>query len=131
MTAFIQAVAGALIGIILCLAIRSHSRDLPLLLSLAVSVMVLLVAVNFLQPVVELIRSLEAVGQLDTQLLQAILKAVGIGLIGELAALICNDSGNSALGRAVEVLTAAAVLWLSIPLFRQLLELVQQMAGGI
>lgn len=131
MTAFIQGVAGALIGVILCLAIRSHSSEMPMLLGLTVCAMVLLAAVNFLKPVVELIHTLADAANLDEELLQVMVKAVGIGLIGELASLICADSGNAALGRTVEVLTAAAVLWLAIPLFQQLLELVQQMAGGV
>lgn len=130
MNIFWQAVGGALIAVILCSLVSTQSRDISLLLSLAVCCLVLLAAVNFLKPVVELIKQLQEAGKLDSQLLQTIFKAVGIGLIAELASLICADAGNSALGRAVEVLAAAAVLWLSIPLMTSLLELVQEMAGG-
>lgn len=101
-----------------------------MLLSLAVCTMVLLVAVNFLKPVVELIKLLQETAGLDHQLLETVLKAVGIGLIAELAGLLCSDAGNAALGRAVEMLATVAVLWLAIPLITQLLELVQKMAGG-
>lgn len=130
MDVFLQAVAGALIAVILCALLSTHRKDVSLLLSLAVCCMVLLVAANFLKPVMELMESLRQTGQLDSRLLQTILKAVGIGMIAEFASLICADAGNSALGRAVELLAAAVVLWLSIPLMNELLELVQKMAGA-
>lgn len=78
-----------------------------------------------------LIETLKDTAQLDSDLFQTILKAVGIGLIGELASLICADSGNAALGKTVEILTAGVILWLSIPLMTALLELVQQMVGSV
>lgn len=120
-----------MIAVILCLSIASHSKDMTLLLSLAACVMVLIVAVNFLEPVVELVQTLETEGKLNSDLLERILKAVGVGVIGELASMICNDAGNSALGRVLEMLTASVILWLSIPLFQRLLELVQEMAGAV
>lgn len=127
---FWQAVAGVLIGVILCTLLSKSGKDIALLLSLFVCCMALMAAVYFLEPVVELIGTLREAGQLDSEMLRIVLKAVGIGIVGELASLICSDSGNSALGRAVEILAAAAVLWLSIPLISALLELVQEMAGG-
>ena len=131
MELFWQAVACALIAVILCAVLSSRGKDFSLLLGLTVCAMVLLGAVHLLKPVIELIETLKDAGQLDDDLLQTVLKAVGIGLIGELAAQICSDAGSSALGKAVETLTAAAILWLSIPLMTMLLELVQQMAGAV
>lgn len=131
MALFWQTLGGVLIALILWSLLSSRSREGAVLLSLAVCTMVLLAAVNFLKPVVELIHTLADSAQLDTQLLQTLLKAVGIGLIAELAGLLCADSGNGTLGRAIEMVAAAAVLWLCIPLITRLLELVQQMAGGV
>lgn len=131
MELFFQAVGGALIAVVLCTLLSRQRSDMALLLGLAVCGMVLLTAVYFLQPVLTLIQTLCDSAQLDSVLLQTILKAVGIGLIGELAALVCADSGNGALGRTVEILTGAVLLWLTVPLLTQLLELVQEMAGGV
>ena len=130
MSLFWQTVGCVLIAVILWALLSSRSKDMAVLLTLAVCCMVLAGAVSFLKPVVELIHSLQETAQLDEDLLQAVLKAVAIGLIGELAGLICADAGNGALGRAVEILTAGAVLWLSVPLITSLMELIAQMAGG-
>ena len=131
MSIFWQTVGGVLIALVLWSLLSGRSRDGAVLLSLAVCTMVLLAAVNFLKPVVELIEFLRETAGLDQQLIGTVLKAVGIGLIAELAGLLCTDTGNASLGRAVEMLAAAAVLWLAIPMITSLLELVEQMAGGL
>ena len=57
------------------------------------------------------------------------LKAVGIGVISEIAVLICQDSGNAALGKGLQLLATIVVLWLALPLMQGLLELVQKILG--
>lgn len=131
MTAFLQAAAGVLIAVVLCAVLSRQGKEITLLLSLAVCCMVLLAAAAYLEPVVALIGTLKDAAQLDGDLFGVILKAVGIGLIAELASLICADSGNGALGRAIEILAAAVILWLSVPLMTALLELVQRLAGNL
>lgn len=131
MELFWQAMACALIAVILCTVLSSKGKDMTLLLTLTGCCMVLLAAVHFLEPVVEFVQTLRKIGQLDYDLMETILKAVGIGLIGELASMICADAGNSALARAVELAAASAILWLSIPLLTSLLDLIRQMAGGV
>jgi hypothetical protein len=48
-----------------------------------------------------------------------------------LATLICTDAGNTALAKTVQILTTAMILWLSIPLFESLLDLVQAILGEL
>lgn len=126
---FFQAVAAAMIALVLCLALGAQEKHLTVLLSLAACCMVLLIAMRYLEPVVALVQDLSDMCGINTQYIAVILKAVGIGLLAELASLICSDGGNNALGRAVQMLATAAVLWLSIPLIRAVLELIQQMSG--
>ena len=68
-------------------------------------------------------------GQLDGDWVTILMKAVGIGLIAEIAALVCSDAGNASLAKAIGILSSAVMLWLSLPLLQGLLELVQNMLG--
>lgn len=131
MTLFFQAAACALVAVVLCCLLNSQERTVGVLLGLAVCVLVLLAAISYLQPVMELIQSLCSVAQISADMIQIIFKAVGIGIITELTVLICADGGNSAIGRALEILAAAAILWLAIPLMRSLLELMQTILGEL
>lgn len=131
MSIFLRMVGAALIAGILALALRQQGRDLSLLLTVTVCCMVLAAAVTYLESVMDFVRQLQSVGNLNGELMNTMLKAVGIGLIAELAGLICADSGSGALGKAIEILAAAAILWLGIPLMRSLLALVEQVMGEV
>lgn len=131
MTAYLQTVAGALVAVILCCVVSRQGKDLSLLMALAACAMVLTAAFGYLEPVVAFIRTLKETARMDEGLFQTVLKAVGIGLISQIAGLICTDSGSASVGKAVELLGAAVILWLSLPLMTALLELVQQMVGNL
>lgn len=131
MGAYLQAIGLALIAVVLCLTLSNHGKHMTILLSMAACCMVLVMAVQYLEPVVALVQSLSEACSIDAGYIAVILKAVGIGLIAELASLICSDGGNGALGRAVEMLATAAVLWLAVPLITAVLELIQQMTGEL
>ena len=122
---YLQWAAVVLVGVILALVVGRQSKDMGLLLSLAVCVLVCLGALRFFEPVMELLRELRRLGDLDSEAISIALKCAGIGLLSELVGLICADAGESAMGKALELLSAAAILWLSLPLIRQLLKLIE------
>lgn len=131
MGGFWQGAAAVLLAVILVLALGKQGKEAGLLLTLAVCCMLGVLALSYLEPVVALVHRLQDMTGLDSGMLQILLKAVGIGIIGEIAGLICTDAGNAALGKALQLLSAAVILWLSIPLINALLELLQEMLGEI
>jgi stage III sporulation protein AD len=131
MEGFLQAIAAVLLAVILGLVLAKQSKDWAVLLTTGVSCMVLAVGAVYLQPVLDFVRELQTLSGLDPQMLTVVLKAVGIGLISEIAALICLDAGNAALGKGIQILASLTVLWLSLPLMRALLELVQKILGEL
>ena len=128
---FWQWVAGAMLTVVLGIALGKQSKDISLVLTMVVCCMVLLGAAAYLQPVMEFVKRLQAMGQLEDGYAQILLKAVGIGLVTEFAVLICNDSGNSALGKSLQIAATVVVLWISLPLMESLLDLIERIMGGI
>lgn len=131
MSGFLQGAAGVLLTVILVLALGHQGKQTAMLLVLAVCAMIGMLAFTYLDPVMDFIRRLQDLGSLDGGMLQILLKAVGIGLIGEIASMICADSGNAALGKTLQMLSAAVILRLSIPLLEQLLDLLEQILGEV
>lgn len=125
MSEYIKWAALVLVGLILSLVIGRQSRDMSLLLTLAVCVLVSIAALTFLEPVMDLLRELRRLGNLSGEAISILLKAAGIGLLSELASLICADAGEGAMGRALQILSNAAILWLSLPLFQQILTMIE------
>ena len=126
METVIKVICGALIALILGLALRHQGKDMTLLLSIAVCCMVAVVGISYLSPVVDFVQQLHESTGTDPQFLRILLKAVGIGIVAELAGLICVDAGNAALAKTIQILATAVILWLSLPLMQALLELVRK-----
>ena len=131
MTEYLRLAAAALVGLILTLVVGRQSKDLGLLLSLAVCVLLGLGGMEFLEPVTELIAELQRLGELDSGAVSILLKCAGIGILSELAGLLCADAGEGALGRALQLCSNAAILWLSLPLLRQVLTMLGEVLAKI
>lgn len=56
----------------------------------------------------------------------ALLKALGIVLIGRITADLCKDAGESAIASGVELAVKTAVLLTALPLLNRLLSLLQE-----
>lgn len=126
MTEYLRFAAAALMGLILTLVVGRQSKDLSLLLSLAVCVLLCLGAMEFLEPVTEFLAELRKLGELDSEAVSILLKCAGIGMLSELAGLLCADAGEGAMGKALQLCSNAAILWLSLPLLRQVLTMIRE-----
>lgn len=128
---FFQAAAGVLLTVVLCLTLNKQGKDFGILLALAACAMVIALGMRYFEPVLDFLYQLEAIGDLDSSMISILFKVVGIGIVCEIAVMICSDAGNASLGKALHILGNAVILWLSIPIFNALLELIQGILGGI
>ncbi len=126
MELFLKATAGILITLVVYLILAKQGKDFSLLLTVAVCCMIATAAMHYLRPVIDFFDKLQALGNLNLQLLNILIKTVGIALISEITAHICTDTGNAALGKTLQILASAVVLWLSLPLFTSLIDLIEE-----
>ena len=131
MSIFWKTAAGILTAIILWINLNQSNKDTSVLMTLAVCAMTMMAAASFLQPVVSFVDKIQDVGKLDAGLVSTVLKVVGVGIITEIAALICKDAGNESMGKALQFVSAGVVLWISIPVFEKLLALLDKILGGV
>ena len=131
MNIFLKTVAGVLIGLILWIILNGQVKNFSVLITLAISAMVVVVSLGFIQPVIVFVKKIQSVGNIDEDLLSVVLKASGIGLTAEIAGLICKDAGNESLGKNIQLLSTAVILWISTPVFEKLLSLLDKILGTI
>lgn len=122
---FWKGTAGVLVTAVLVLAVGRQEQHLALLLTMTACVLAGAAAFSFLEPVLDLLARLEQLGDLQQGMLGALLKIAGIGLVTDLAAMTCQDSGNASLARGMRLLGTAAMLSLSVPILNALLDLIQ------
>lgn len=131
MSVYLKACGAVLIGVILILIVSKSSKDLALVLAAAVCVMVALTAMEYIRPVLEFLTKLEYLGNLDHSMIRILLKVSGIGLITEICSLVCADSGNASVGKVMKLLGSSVMIWLSLPLYTMLIELLQRILGAL
>lgn len=124
MEIFFKLAAGTLIAAVIGLLLSKKDKDIALLLTTAASGIVLITALFYLEPVLGFLSELQRLGNLNTDIMRILIKSVGIGLLTEIASLICTDMGNAALGKTLQVAATILILWLSLPLLNGLLTLI-------
>ena len=93
--------------------------------------MLVLVGASYIRPILEFLGELEEIGGLDREMVRILLKIVGIGMITEIAAPVCADAGNASVGKSLQFLGAMVMLSLSVPLFRSLVQILQEILGQL
>ncbi len=131
MDLFLQCCGAVLVALVLILSLGGNSKDIGAILVLCSCCLILMASLRYLEPVVEFVNTLSQLGKLDSTLVSVLLKAVGIGIVSEIASLICADSGSGSMGKALQILSTCVILWLSIPLFTMVLELIQTLLGEL
>lgn len=131
MELFLKGCGAVLLTVILILTLGNRAKDLSMVLLTGVCCMVALVALEYIKPILDFLRHLTELGGIDGTMVSILLKAAGIGFLVEISALICNDAGSSSLGKGIQFLGSFVILWLSIPMFRMLLDLLQKILGEL
>ena len=131
MDLYLKITAGILIASILCLAVPSHIKELSLMLTLFVCAGALIAGVEFFKPVITFAQKLISIGNLNQEYLQILCKIIGIGLISQICGLVCSDTGNQSMAKALQIITTVVILCICVPLLEELLSLIVSILGEI
>lgn len=131
MTLFLKAAALAMVSAILCMVVGKQEKDFSLLIAIAACTMIMAAASSYLEPVFTFIQRLEALGNLKSDMLKILTRVLGIGIISEIASMVCTDAGNATLSKTIQLLGSAVILYLSIPMFTSLIDMIEEILGAI
>lgn len=126
MTDFWKASAIVILAVILGTAIGKTEKDIAVVLTAAVCCMVAGIALNYLSDVISFLWQLNRSVASRTPFLEPLLKIAGVAMLSELISLISSDAGNASLGKAMQILGNAAMLFLALPFFEAFYSIVQE-----
>ena len=129
MEPFWKAIAVILLTVILSVTLGKTEKDIALVLSIAACCIILVIAFQYLTEVISFLWEWGSSIQWLNSCIGSLLKITGVALTMELTGLISADAGNSALGKAMQILGNAVILYLSLPLFEHFLSIVQEIMG--
>ncbi len=118
--------ACAVCAVIFGALVKRSNKEYAVLAGAAACVAILLAAMGELAPLVSQVKDLAENSSLPGEVLPAVLKAVGIAIVAQLASHVCRDAGESALAGAVDLAGKAAILTVSLPLFKTILAYLEE-----
>lgn len=117
----------AMLGICGALLARFFSgvrEEYALLIGLAVSIMVMLLAVGRVQQLAALIQNMEEQVGLDPAYVKLLVKMLAVSYVSQFAAGICRDAGNSAIAGQIEIYAKLMLAAMCIPVVLALIEVI-------
>lgn len=120
------AVVCAVIGVML----RERIGVMAVLLSLASCAIILFASLHFLAPALEFADRLQQLSSLDSSLISPLLKVTALGIITQLSEGLCEDAGDKALSKTVRVCGTVFSVYVSLPLFGAVMDLIETVLGG-
>ena len=127
MDTLLQVAGLGLIAVLLGLVLKKGNGVLALLLTLAAMTVSI---VRLAEPVVSFLSELRQLAGLEPALLQPLLRTVGIGLLTQLTASVCADTGESTVARLIELCGSVLGIYTALPLLEAVLSLLRTMLEG-
>lgn len=117
----IAAAAAGLVGTVLALILGQYRPEFRMLVTAAVTLLLMAMVLEQLSPVLEQLRSTMELTGLTGDYAAILFKAVGICLLTQLAGDVCRDSGESSIASKIELAGRAAILLTAVPLIQEVL----------
>ena len=114
---------------VLALTLRPKNGEISLLLTVACSVMLLLVALGSAAGVIDSVHRIVAASQINSAYIAVLLKVIGICLLTEFTANTCRDAGSSALASNITLAGKLMAAVCAIPLYTDILNTVMSIFG--
>lgn len=117
----IAAAAAGLVGTVLALILGQYRPEFRMLVTAAVTLLLMAMVLEQLSPVLEQLRSTMELTGLTGDYAAVLFKAVGICLLTQLAGDVCRDSGESSIASKIELVGRTAILLTAMPLIQEVL----------
>ena len=117
----------AAVGAILCILVKKQAGEYALLISLATVAVILTLSMSLARPVLGFLQSLGQRANLGSGTLGPVLKTLGLGLLTEIGAGVCQDAGENTIAWALKTAGALVAVYLLLPLMESLMALLEQM----
>ena len=109
----------------LALVLRQYRPEYAVLVSLGCSVVVLLWIIGGIAQIMEALEGLLDDSLLSRDLVQVVLKCLGVCILTELAGQTCRDAGEASIAAKAELAGKVTLVLVSLPLFERLLQVAE------
>jgi len=127
MEELIRIAAVCLIGALLTVFLKKDSPEIGLMLALAVCAVVLIAMTRSIGEILDVLYQMIAWSGVGTEVFEPLVKIVGIALVCRVSSELCRDAGQGAMASLLEMGGAFGAIWIAVPLFRAVWEVLRSM----
>ena len=120
-------VCGSAIGAtVLILIVKQFKSEIAVPISALITVVLSLVSVALIRPITQYIKEISSFSEYG-EYISVMMKSLGIALVSSSSADICRDCGENAIASKVELIGKCAIMLVTLPLVKIILELAKEM----
>ncbi len=123
-------VAIAIMAALISLVVKDKNPEFSMLISLSAGAVIIFMIIAQMVPIINEIKNLVEISSIDSENISLLLKALGICLITQFCADSCLDAGQKAMASKVELAGKVTIVFMSLPLFRQILEIIVSLGSS-
>lgn len=131
MELFFKIAAAVILTAIVSLTIGSIEKEYGIIITIAGSCAVFLSCAYFLTPIIDFVWEIANMSGQQSDIIISMCKITGLSFLCDVSCAICNDAGNTSLGKTLQLCGTVVVLWIALPIFQSLLQILRQILGGI
>lgn len=113
-------------GVLMAVYLKQEKGEIAIYLCIATSILIFLGIFDYLEMLVETVREVSAVVEIDLVYISTLIKMLGITYMAEFASGICKDAGYQAIATQIEMFGKITILVLSMPILLTLLKTLQE-----
>ncbi len=111
-------------ALFLILLLKNIKSSISLFITLGLSIILLIYAINQLQPIVDFIRNLSNKANIKSEYLKIIFKCIAICILGDFTSNFCKDTGESSLAYNSELVCKISIILISLPMYIDIFNLI-------
>lgn len=123
-----KAVVIAIVGTMFSILIKRTSPEISTLLSLAISAVLIALAMKVYSEVSETLQLADMDIGISKAYAEPVIKCIAIGIITRLGSDICKDANHLAVASSVEICGAICAIFASLPLIRTFIRMIGELA---
>lgn len=127
MELLLKIAAGAVTAALCAMMLRRNAGEFAVLIILAAGAWILAMSAQALTDVVSALSRLARVAQLESELVEPVIKVVGLSVITRVAGETCRAAGEGGIAAFVEVAGTFLALAAAVPLVIGVVELLAEM----
>ena len=120
----IPIVGAGIIAALLSMVLKQYKPEFGMYISLIAGIIILLAVIKEITPILDTIGDLIRAVSVDAVYGVVLLKALAICYITQLAGDTCRDSGETAIASKIEMAGKLAIVLVSLPLFKGIVDIV-------